>query len=63
MKVSEVMRKEIIELLDEMDIDEGMARFIEKYGYFRSKKNDMFQIQNMIKFIDDEELLDANAIK
>lgn len=63
LKVSEVMRKEIIELLDEMDIDEGMARFIEKYGYFRSKKNDMFQIQNMIKFIDDEELLDANAIK
>ena len=62
LKVGEKTKNEIMNVLEEMGIDEKMARFIVDYGYFRSLKNDIFQVTNLIRFLGDEELLSAEAI-
>ena len=62
LKVSENTKVELIKNLEEVGVDDDIARFVVDYGYFRSKKNDIFQVTNMIRFLGDEEFLDANAI-
>ena len=61
LKVGEITKNELIQYLKQIGVDNDIAGFVVDYGYFRSKKNDVFQLTNLIRFLGDEEVLDADA--
>ena len=42
-------------MFEELQIDNKIALFIEKYGYFKFKKEETFNMRNVLCFIDDSD--------